>query len=177
MIRTAALALLFGSSLLAAEFRTGQAARAVLGQASFNAHEAGVSAIALVVAGDRLYAADTAQHTFTFDLSALGAASDDRASEQGNGCAACIATPIAQSAHAVMPGVAAVSTWGKTVAVADAQHHRVLIWRDATAPRLDRGPDVILGSARRPALVRRRFRPPPHTRLEHAAGKRRSARR
>jgi uncharacterized protein (TIGR03437 family) len=141
----AAIALLLSSYSLAAEFRTGQAARAVLGQSSFSSRETGVNAISLVIAGDRLYAADRSGRTLTFDLSGIGDAHADRAVQRGTSCSVCIGTPIAAIRHPVMPGVAAVSTWGKTVAVADTAHHRVLIWRDATAPKLDRGPDVILG--------------------------------
>ena len=144
--KAAALTLLLGGSLLGAEFRTGQAARAVLGQSSFGSREAGITATSLVAAGDRLYAADRSQRTYTFDLSPL-VAFENGSLATSNGCPACVATPIAQSAHAVMPGVAAVSVWSKTVAVADPANHRVLIWRDATAPKLDRGPDLVLEGA------------------------------
>lgn len=147
MTGKAALLLLLSSGLFAAEFRTGQAARAVFGQSSFTSRDPGVKATSLVVAGSQLFVADSSQRVLTFNLSDLGSVRDDRAASQEVNCAVCESTPAGETKQAVMPGVAAVSVWGKTVAVADTAHHHVLIWRDATAPRLDRGPDVVLGQA------------------------------
>lgn len=145
MTLRAALWLLASASLYAAEFQTGQAARAVLGQPSFTAREGGVNAASMVVLRDRLYAADNSRHTLTFDLSKLGGVRDDRSGRPSGICSVCGFAPIAQTNQSVMPGVAAVSVWGKTIVVADALNHRVLVWRDSSAPRSDRGPDVILG--------------------------------
>ena len=141
----AAILLLVSTSLFGAEFENGQAARAVLGQSSFSSHEAGVRVTSMVVSRDRLYAADTSGHILTFDLSRLGSVRDDRSGRQSNGCTVCLVSPSAESKESVMPGVAAVSVWDKTIAVADTANHRVLIWRDSTAPRPDHGPDIILG--------------------------------
>ncbi len=99
----------------------------------------------MVVSHDRLYAADVSGHVLTFDLSRLGSVRDDRSARQSSGCAVCLPSPSAETNESVMPGVAAVSVWDKTIAVADSANHRVLIWRDSTAPRPDRGPDIILG--------------------------------
>ncbi len=141
----AATLLLLSTSLLAAEFESGQAARAVLGQSSFSSREAGIRVTSMIVSRDRLYAADSSGHVLTFDLSRLGSVRDDRSARQSGGCAVCLPLPSAETKESVMPGVAAVSVWDKTIAVADAVNHRVLIWRDSTAPRPDRGPDIILG--------------------------------
>lgn len=141
----APLWLLAGASLYAAEFQSGQAARAVLGQPSFTAREAGVKATSMVIVRDRLYAADSSRHTLTFDLSKVPGVRDDRSGHQAGPCSLCGFAAIAQTNQSVMPGVAAVGVWGKTIAVADAANHRVLLWRDASSPRADRRPDVILG--------------------------------
>lgn len=143
-LRLAACALV-STSLFAAEFENGQAARAVLGQSSFSSREAGIRATSMVVSQHRLYAADSFGHILTFDLSRLGSVRDDRSARQSRGCAVCLPSPSAETNESVMPGVAAVSVWDKTIAVADGANHRVLIWRDSTAPRPDRGPDIILG--------------------------------
>ncbi len=145
-VRTAIL-LLVSTSLFAAEFESGQAARAVLGQSSFSSREAGIRVASMVVSQDRLYAADLSSHVLTFDLSRIGSVRDDRSAHQSSssGCTVCLPSPSAEIVKSVMPGVAAVSVWDKTIAVVDAAQHRVLIWRDSTAPRPDRGPDVILG--------------------------------
>ncbi len=136
---------LAGTSLFAAEFENGQAARAVLGQSSFSAREAGIKVTSMVVSPDRLYAADTSGHILTFDLSRLASVRDDHSGRRSSDCAVCVPFPSAEANESVMPGIAVVSVWDKTIAVADAAHHRVLIWRDSTAPRPDHGPDLILG--------------------------------
>jgi len=141
----AAILLLVSTSLFAAEFENGQAARAVLGQSSFSSREAGIRVTSMVASRNRLYAADSSGHLLTFDLSRLGSVRDDRSARQSSGCAVCLPLPSAETNESVMPGVAAVSVWDKTIAVADAANHRVLIWRDSTASRPDRGPDIILG--------------------------------
>ncbi len=55
------------SIVCAAEFRTGQAARAVIGQTSFTAHEKGVVAQSLVFSNGKLFAADASGRVLTFD--------------------------------------------------------------------------------------------------------------
>jgi len=131
--------------LFAADFQNGQAARAVFGQSSFTSHDTGIQISSLVVTQNRLFAADTSRHILTFDVNLLGNLRDDRGQHSTGGCSLCFPAPVSQTNESVMPGVASVSVWGKTVAVADAANHRVLIWRDSSAPRPDRGPDVILG--------------------------------
>lgn len=145
MTLRAALLLLTSTSLFAAEFQSGQAARAVLGQSSFSSSEAGIRATSLVVSQDHLHVADATHHILTFDLSRIGGARDDRSARLSNSCSVCLSNPDNQTNESVMPGVATVSVWGKSVAVADTVNHRVLIWRDATVARVDRGPDVVLG--------------------------------
>lgn len=144
--RLAACALL-STSLFAAEFENGEAARAVLGQSSFSSHDAGIKVTSMVVSHGRLYAADASGHVLTFEFSRIGSVRDDRSTRQSSGCAVCLPSASAETSESVMPGVAAVSVWNQTIAVADTANHRVLIWRDSTAPRPDRGPDIILGRA------------------------------
>jgi hypothetical protein len=65
--RAAALAAIV-TSLSAAEFQNGQAARAVIGQPSFSARDAGIVAHALTVAKGKLNAADASNRILTLDL-------------------------------------------------------------------------------------------------------------
>ncbi|MDQ2843441.1 MAG: hypothetical protein M3Y72_20850 [Acidobacteriota bacterium] len=151
-LRAAAL-LLIPAAVFGAEFQSGQAAWAVIGQSSFTSREPGLAVTSLVVARDRLYAADLSNRLWTYDLLKIGKVQDDAASRAGNGCLVCNFAPLGETNESVMPGVAAVSVWGKTVAVADPANHRVLIWRDSTSPRPDRGPDVVLRGAREGAAA------------------------
>ncbi len=153
MICRTAILLLLNASLFAAEFHTGQAARAVLGQSSFTSQERGVNVTSLVVSQGRLYASDASHHTLTFDLSQIPDVRDDFAGRQSSGCGLCGFSPTAVANQSVMPGVAVVSVWDKTVAIADTRNHRVLIWRDASQPRPDSGPDVILGTSGDPSVI------------------------
>ncbi|MBV9268225.1 MAG: hypothetical protein JO061_18800, partial [Acidobacteriaceae bacterium] len=132
------------ASLGAAEFRSGQAARAVLGQPSFSARDAGVVATAMTVSGQRLYVADASNDVLTFDLTKIPGSKDDLAAHQGSGCAVCLQTPLSTISQRVAPGSAAVAVSGRTVAAIDTFTRRVLIWRDVSSPSASSGPDVIL---------------------------------
>ncbi len=140
------LVLLIPPLLHAAEFYTGQAARAVIGQSSFSSHDAGIQATALSVSDGKLFVADSAEQLLTFDLAQIpGPKADlDRSTSQ---CAVCGFSPIASSSQPVMPGIAAVSVWGKSLVVADPANHRVLIWRDTGKVGAEATPDVVLGPA------------------------------
>ena len=137
--------LLAAFSLSAADFQSGQAARAVLGQSSFTSHDPGVSATSLTMLGSRLYASDSAHRLLTFDLSKIPDSREDAAARAGNGCSVCGFMPVASVNQSVAPGAAAFAVSGKTVVLASPATHRVLIWRDATSGRIDRSPDLVLG--------------------------------
>lgn len=136
----------FALPVCAADFQTGQAARAVIGQSSFSAHDAGISPSALSLSSGRLYVADTSNHLLAFDLSQIPGAKDDFAGRQAAGCAVCGFAPIATLNQSVIAGISAFSVWGKSVAIADTPNHRVLFWRDASSQSALKGPDVILSS-------------------------------
>src|SRR3954454_22041255 len=142
MRRTAAALAALATSLSGAEFQTGQAARAVIGQPSFSARDAGIVAHALTASKGRLYAADASNHVLTFDLAKIPGPKDDLSDRQGTGCSVCGFPPVSVANQAVMHGVAGAAAYGKTVVVADAANHRVLIWRDASAG--SQKPDVVL---------------------------------
>lgn len=113
----------------AADFQTGQAAVAVIGQPSFSARNSDLNPIALSTSNGRLYVADASHHLLAFDsnqLSTLGS------------------SPIAVLNQSVIAGISAVSVYGKSVAVADTTGRRVLLWRDASTESALKGPDIIL---------------------------------
>ncbi len=143
MFYRTAILLLAGVSLFAAEFQNGQAARAVLGQPSFTSREQGIKATSIAVSRGRLYAADAAHHVSIFDLSKLPDVREDFANVQSSGCGVCGFAPMSVVNQSVVTGVAAVSVWGRMVAIADPGKHRVLIWRDSVSSR----PDVVLGQS------------------------------
>lgn len=145
MNRRIAIFLLLAVSLPAAEFQNGQAARAVIGQPSFASHETGVNAVALTIANGRLYAAEAGRQVLTFDLMRIPGPSDDSGERRASGCAVCGFTPVASANQSVMPGIAGVAVFGKTVVMADTVRHRVLIWKDMTSPRSRQRSDVVLG--------------------------------
>lgn len=122
--------LLLAASLRAADFQSGQAARAVIGQPSFSAREAGISATTLSLSNGKLYAADAAHRLLTFDLNQIPGAKDDLSDRSGP-CAVCGFSPIEQVNQAVLPGVAGVAVFGNAVAMVDTPNHRVLFWPDA----------------------------------------------
>ncbi len=131
-MRTVCLSLILAAVAPAADFHSGQAARAVIGQSSFSAREAGVSAHALSLAHGRLFAAE-ANRLVTFDIA--------------KPCTLCGFAPVSIANQAVMRGVAGVAVAGKVVVAADAANHRVLIWRSTTPnPGVigAKQPDVVL---------------------------------
>lgn len=125
----------------ASDFHTGQAARAVIGQSSFSAHEPGISANALSLAGGKLYAAES-NRILAFDVT--------------NPCAICGLTPVSVTNQSVMRGVSAVAVSGQVVVMADAPGHHVLIWR-STIPKAGAigalQPDVVIDGVADPVSV------------------------
>jgi|GEM_PF-1732634 len=140
-----AILLLIAVSVRAADFQNGQAARVVIGQTSFSARDTGIAVTALSISNNRLYAADATRHLLAFDLTKIPAAKDDLADRAGPACALCGFPPLAVLDQPVLKGIAAVSVFGKTVVIADPPGHRVLIWRDVSAPSASSSPDVVLG--------------------------------
>lgn len=132
-MRIACLALALAGLAHGGDFHTGQAARAVIGQPSFSAREAGISANALSLTGGKLYAAES-NRILAFDVS--------------NPCALCGLAPVSVINQSVMRGVSAVAVLGKVVVMADVANHRVLIW-GTTTPNSGvigpKQPDVVLG--------------------------------
>ncbi|MGA8028498.1 MAG: hypothetical protein WB992_15245 [Bryobacteraceae bacterium] len=145
MINRLTTLMLISTSIWAADFQNGQAARAVIGQASFTALDTGIAATTLVVSDGRLYVADATHRLLTYDLTKLPGPRDDLADRQGTGCAVCGFSPIAVANQPVLPGIAGVSVFGKTVVAADTANHRVLVWRDVSLPRSSQAPDIVLG--------------------------------
>jgi uncharacterized protein (TIGR03437 family) len=128
----------------ASEFQSGQAARAVIGQASFSSHESGIEAHALSISKGRLYVADFSEHVYTFDLARIPGAKDELFERTGTACSLCGFPAVSAANQGVIQGVAAAATFGRTVAVADTANHRVLIWRGAGNAQK---PDVTLSRA------------------------------
>ncbi len=148
------IALIFiAASALGADFQTGQAARAVLGQPSFSARDAGPVIQSLAINGDHLYAANAAHQLFAFDLSKIPDRHEDFANRDSAGCSLCGFSPASASAESVIPGVAAAARWGKSVALVDTANHRVLLWRDSSSSNAIGGPDVILGQSAEPSSL------------------------
>jgi uncharacterized protein (TIGR03437 family) len=116
-------ALLCGLSLHAADFEDFQAARAVIGQPSFSAHDKGVNAAALSIAKNTLYVADISGRLFGFDLTRIGASPTP-------GCPVCLITPQSTQAQNVFQGVAAVAVNGHNIAIADTKNHQVMLWKE-----------------------------------------------
>jgi len=134
-MRIACLALALVGLVQGSEFHTGQAARAVIGQPSFSAREAGISANALSLARGKLYAAEM-NRILAFDVS--------------NPCALCGLAPVSVVNESVTRGVSAMAVSGNVVVIADTGNHRVLIWRSTTPPAGVIGqlqPDVVLGES------------------------------
>ena len=138
-------ALLFLACIVlpAADFQDYQASRAVIGQASFSGRDKGVSGRALSLAKGNLYVADASGHLLTFDLSRLG-------NSKSVGCAVCVVAPQATAAQSVFEGVAAFATNGRTIAIADAKNHRVIIKR-GIPPQTQA--DVVLSNFGNPVSV------------------------
>jgi uncharacterized protein (TIGR03437 family) len=145
-ILTLTLLCSFSAGIRAADFQNGQAARVVIGQSSFSAHDAGITASALSISNGRLYVADSSKHLLAFDLSQIPLASQEAQGRQGSPCAVCGFAPVAVLNQSVIPGISAVSVSGKAVAVADTANRRVLVWRDASSESASKRPDVVLGT-------------------------------
>ncbi|MBV8569682.1 MAG: hypothetical protein JO319_03640, partial [Acidobacteriaceae bacterium] len=137
------IGLLIVVSLQAGEFQSGQAARAVIGQSNFSVRETGVSATALALQGNHLYAAEGSGKILTFDIAKLPGPREDMAGYPKGSCNVCGLAALAVANQNVFPGIAGVSSLGRTVVAADPAHHHVLIWRDSSEPNAE--PDVILG--------------------------------
>jgi uncharacterized protein (TIGR03437 family) len=124
MLRPILLSLLFAClSLQAADFEDFQAARAVIGQPSFSAHDKGVNAAALSISKNTLYVADISGRVFGFDLARIGNAPTP-------GCPVCVTTPQSTLAQNVFQGVAAVAVNGHNIAIADTKNHQVMLWKE-----------------------------------------------
>jgi uncharacterized protein (TIGR03437 family) len=141
---TGILLLIAVSSVSAADFQNGQAARAVIGQSSFSAREPGILAHALTVAKGHLYAADSANHILAFDIAKIPAPKDDLSDRQGPACALCGFSPVSVANQSVMQGIAASAVFGRVVVIADTTNRRVLIWRGVNAAASGQRPDVVL---------------------------------
>ncbi len=137
-------AFLFVAMVQGAEFVSGQAARAVLGQPSFSAHEQGVSPSAMAISDGLLYVADHRERVLAFDLTAIPEPKEDLGNRVPSGCPVCGFAPSSSVAQQVAPGSATVSVHGKSLAAIDSRGRRVLVWNDVTTTAASSGPDVIL---------------------------------
>lgn len=134
--------LLCAVAVRAADFQSGQAARAVFGQPSFSAREAGITATTLALADGKLYAADGAHNLLTFDLAQLPGVKDEAQEHQGP-CPVCGFAPVAQVYQPVLPGISEVSVFQNVAAIVDEPNHRVLLWPDSSSPQ---AASIVLGS-------------------------------
>ncbi len=116
--------LLCGLSGSAADFQDDQAARAVIGQAGFSAHDKGVTATALSLSKGNLYVADSNGHVYGYDLSRIGSAPTP-------GCPESLTATQSTSVQTVFQGIATVAVSGHHIAVAGP--HQVTIWKDNTS--------------------------------------------
>jgi uncharacterized protein (TIGR03437 family) len=132
--------------LFSSDFRSGQAASAVIGQPSFSVATGGITPTALSLAAGKLFVTDKGQRVLTFDVSRLLSSGRDRPESSRASCLVCIENPSSVVAQSVIPGVSRVSTYANSVAVADPANHRVLLWRDSTSPDAASGPDLVLGA-------------------------------
>lgn len=142
--RLAALSLIT-TSIWAVDFQSGQAARAVIGQPSFSSRQASITPLSLSISGGHLYVADASHRLLTFDLGQIPGSKDDLADRQGSACIVCGFSPIASTNQSVLPGIGAVSVFGKTIVIADTTNGQVLLWRDSSLPRSSSHPDIVLG--------------------------------
>lgn len=152
-LRSLAVAALFTTCVAAAQFHSGQAARAVIGQRSFSAKEAGIAATSLAISNGKLYAGDASGRVFAYDLRGLPGVKDDRAGEPAASCAVCVLSPASVVNQSVLPGVAAVTVHDRTVLIADTARRDVSIWRDVSSPQANNAPDIILTAVMEPVSV------------------------
>ncbi len=125
-----------------ADWANGQAARAVIGQSSFSAHEGGFDPTSLSLVNGQLYVADTSGRVLTFDLSPVF--SKVLTGSDNGTCAVCVNAPVGATTQSVPAAGARFALFRHSVAIADAAHHRVLFWRDTSRPSAAAGPDVVL---------------------------------
>jgi uncharacterized protein (TIGR03437 family) len=130
-------------TLSAADFQDFQAARAVIGQASFSAHDPGVTAVALSLAKGSLYVADASGQLLSYDLSLIGAGPSTT-------CPVCLVTPRSKTAQNVFEGIAAVAVNGGKIVIADAKSHSVMVWSGASS--LEQ-PNIVLSGFANPTSV------------------------
>ncbi len=148
MHRFAALfsSILVPALLFSSDFRSGQAASAVIGQSSFSVTTGGITPTALSLAGGKLFVTDRGQRLLTFDISRLLSSGRDKPESSRASCLVCIESPISVVPQSVISGVSRVGTYANSVAIADPENHRVLLWRDSTSADAASGPDVVLGT-------------------------------
>lgn len=148
MQRFAALfsSLLFPALLFSSDFRSGQAATAVIGQPSFSASTGGITPTALSLIGGKLFVTDKGQRVLSYDVSRLVSSSASRPSSPSASCDVCIDVPGSVVSQSVISGVSGVSTYANSVVIADPANHRVLLWRNSRSSHAASGPDLILGS-------------------------------
>jgi uncharacterized protein (TIGR03437 family) len=138
------LALLLAGAAYGAEFFSGQAARAVLGQPSFSAHESGLAVSAMSLEDGRLYVADNSGRVSIFDLSRLPGPKDAVPHGPADVCPLCSLAPVGSISQVVAAGSSTVSAFGNRLAAIDTRTHRILIWHDVTSAAANAGPDVTL---------------------------------
>ncbi len=143
MIRLS-LALLLVASAHGGEFFSGQAARAVLGQASFSAREGGIAPSAMTIQSNRLNVADPSGVVSVFDLSKIPAAQADVPRHGFDFCSVCGFSPIATVSQSVAAGSSTVSMFGNRLAAIDTRTHQILIWHDVRSAGANFAPDVTL---------------------------------
>ena len=137
------LVLFAGAGLSAADFQDYQAARAVIGQPTFSAHDRGITARALSLSGGNLYVADVSGHVLTYDLSHIGSA-------KTTACPVCVTAPQTTIVQSVFEGVATVAVFGSRIAIADRSSHRVMLWSGESSFQQ---PGVILSGFANPTAV------------------------
>src|SRR4051812_3247550 len=149
MNRFAALfsSLLLPALLFSSDFRSGQAASAVIGQPSFSVSSGGITPTALSFAAGKLFVTDKGQRVLSYDVSRLTDSARDSADTSAKACLVCLESPSSVQSQSVISGVSRVSTYANSVAIADPVSHRVLVWRDSRSASAASGPDVVLGSA------------------------------
>jgi uncharacterized protein (TIGR03437 family) len=95
----------------------------------------------MAILNKKLFVADGG-HLLTFDLSQIPSAKDE-ISPRAINCAVCGFKAGSSPAQPVVPGTAAVASWGKSLVAIDPRSHRISIWRDLSKPGATK-PDVTL---------------------------------
>lgn len=138
------LALLFAAAAHSAEFFSGQAARAVLGQPSFSSHEAGIAASAMTIQSGRLSVADQTGLVSVYDLSKIPGVQTELPRRASETCSLCGFSPVATVLQSVAAGSSTVSMSGNRLVAIDRRTHNILIWSDVTSASASLGPNVTL---------------------------------